>query len=119
MPVECKSVASVSLSPSGFNHVQLISQEMKNLQGKDKVIETLNKTKTCECPQPLLSAAFLKENVFFEMLVYQRKNKRFMKGNGEGKLKMDTRRLSFALEMCLTLYSEAFPTVMAILFTSD
>ncbi len=91
MPVECKSVASVSLNPSGFNHVQLISQEMKNLQGKDKAIETLNKTKICECPQPLLSAAFLKENVFFEMLVYQRKKKRFMKGHGEGVVKMDTR----------------------------
>ncbi len=31
---------------------------MKNLQGKDKAIETLNKTKICECLQPLLSAAF-------------------------------------------------------------
>ncbi len=48
----------------------------------------LNKTKICECPQPLLSAAFLKENVFFEMLVYQKKKKRFMKGHGEGVLKM-------------------------------
>ncbi len=41
MPVECKSVTSVSLSPSGFNHVQLISQVMKNLQDIDKAIETL------------------------------------------------------------------------------
>lgn len=91
MPVECKSVTSVSLSPSGFNHVQLILQEMKNLQDIDKAIETLNKTKICECPQPLLSAAFLKEIVVFEMLVYLRKKNRFMKGHGEGVLKMDTR----------------------------